>query len=128
MHILDTINGTLVYTPIGDTTSIKISLQLTDDELESIYQKAISIGFFEYPAKFVVPSYIVIGHQTPADSFELSMTNGTVTNSVSWIDDAVTLSIYKKADRLRELMKLINEIVRSHPEVQQLPVPKALCV
>ena len=96
MHILDTINGTLVYTPIGDTTSIKISLQLTDDELESIYQKAISIGFFEYPAKFVVPSYIVIGHQTPADSFELSMTNGTVTNSVSWIDDAVTYPFIKK--------------------------------
>lgn len=121
MYVLDTISGTLVYTPLGEATSITISLQLTNDELESIYQKAVSVGFFEYPSKFVVPTDQSLGRHTPAASFELKMTNDTATNSVSWTDDALTDSGYTKADHLRELMYLIDKIIQSHPEVQELP-------
>ncbi len=121
MYVLDTASGTLVYTPIGDTTSTTISLRLTSDELESIYQKASAIGFFDYPSKFVVPFWQVRGYLESGASYELSMTNGTTTNSVSWTDDAVTRSNYTRANQLRELMKLIYETIQSHPEVQQLP-------
>jgi len=127
VNVLDTASNTLVYTPLGDTTSITISLRLTDDELESIYQKAIEIGFFDYPSKFVVPDDQVLGYRTPASSFELSIADGTVQNSVSWTDDIITKPDYPKADQLRELMKLINKTIQSHPEVQQLPGPKVLC-
>jgi hypothetical protein len=128
MYVLDTTSGTLVYTPLGDTTSITISLELSDDERESVYQKAMSIGFFEYPSEFVVPDDQVLGYQAPSSSYQLSMTNSEMTNSVTWRDDTMTKSGYKKADELRELMNLINEIIQSHPEVQQLPGPKVLCL
>jgi hypothetical protein len=127
MYILDTTSGTLVYTPLGDTTSTTISLRLTDDELESIYQKAISIGFFDYPPDFVVPHDQAYRYVTPAASYEISMTHDTVTNSVSWTDEVVAKPGYTKSDQLRELMDLIYEIIKSHPEVQELPGPKLLC-
>ena len=128
MYVLDTANGTLVYTPLGDTTSTTVSLRLSDDDLESIYQKAISIGFFEHPSEFVVPDDQVLGYQAPASSYELSMTNGEMMNSVSWTDDTMTKPGYTKADQLRELMHLIREIIQSYPEIQQLPPAKVLCV
>ena len=127
VNVLDTPSNTLVYTPLGDTTSTTIVLQLSEEELDSIYQKAMSIGFFEYPSQFVVPDDQVLGYQAPAASYQLSMVNGEMTNSVSWTDDTITKPDYQKADQLRELMNLIDEIIQSHPEVQQLPEPKVLC-
>jgi hypothetical protein len=126
MYVLDTSSGQLVYTPLGDTTSTTISLLLTDDELETIYQKALSIGFFDYPSKFVVPNDQALGDVTPATSYEISMSDGTLTNSVSWIDEAMTKPGYTKADQLRELMKLIYKTIQSHPKVQQFPKPKIM--
>ena len=127
LNVLDTTSGILVHTPLDDTTSTTISLHLTNDELETIYQKAIFIGFFNYPSKFVVPDDQVLGYQAPAANYELSMTNGEKINSVTWTDDTMTKPGYSKADKLRELMNLINEIIQSHPEIQQLPPPKAAC-
>ncbi len=127
MYILDTTSGTLIYTPIGDTTSITISFRLTEDELESIYQKALSIGFFDYPSNFVIPNDQVDGYLTPASSYKISITDSTRTNSVSWTSDVVSKPGYTKATQLQELVKLINEIILSHPEVQELPGPKMLC-
>jgi hypothetical protein len=128
VNVLDTATGTLVYTPLGDTTSTTISLRLTDDELESIYQKAIAIGFFDYPSKFVVPNDQVLAYHTPAASYEISITKGTMTNSVSWTDNVMTKPDYTKANQLRELMKMIDKVLQSHPEVKQLPRPKMLCI
>ncbi len=128
VNVLDTTNGTLAHTPLGNTISITISLRLTNDELESVYQKAISISFFDYPSKFVIPDYQVLGHQSRVSSYQLSMTNGAITNSVSWTDDTISRPSYTKADQLRELMYLINKIIQSHPEIQLLPEPKALCI
>ena len=127
VNILNTISNTLIHTPLGDTVSITIPLHLTDDELESVYQKAISIGFFDYPSKFVIPDDQVIGYHSPASSYEISITNGEATNSITWTDDTLTNSSYTKADKLRELMYLIDEIIQSHSEIQPLPEPKALC-
>jgi hypothetical protein len=127
MNILDSASETLTHTPIGDSHSVTISLSLTDDELESIYQKAISIGFFDYPSEFIIPNEQVIGYHSPASTYKLSLTNGEMTNSVTWHDDTMTKPSYAEADQLRELMNLIEEIIQSHPEIKQLPEPKAGC-
>lgn len=127
VHVLDTTSDTLVYAPLGDPTSITVPFQLTDDELESVYQKAVFIGFFDYPSKLLIPDDQVLGYQAPASSYELSMTNGEMTHSVSWTDDTMTKPGYTKADQLRELMKMIDKIIQSHPEVEELPGSKAGC-
>ena len=128
VNVLDTASSTLVHTPLGDTTSLTISLRLTEAELEAIYQKAMAIGFFDYPAKFVIPDQQVLGYQARVFSYQLSMTNGEMTNSVSWQDDTITKSDYTKADQLRELIELIRQSIQSHPEVQQLPEPEVRCI
>ncbi len=127
VYTLDTASGTLVYTPLTETTSITISLRLTDDELEAIYQKAISIGFFDYPTNFAIPGDQARGIITPAATYRLGMTNGDRSNTVNWTDGVIADPGYKKGDRLRELMILINETIQSHPEMKQLPKPKAGC-
>jgi hypothetical protein len=127
VYALDTTTSTVVYTPLGVSYSTTIAVQLTDDELEVIYQKAMSIGFFEYPSEFVIPEDQVIEREATTLNYRLSMTNGEMKTSVSWKDDAITKPGYAKADQLRELMKLINEIMIKHLDFRQLPVPKAVC-
>ena len=130
IFVLDTANNTLIYRellPLEDASSTIISVHLTDKELELIYQKAIEIGFFDYPQEFVVPDDQIIGIHFPASSYQLSMTNGKMTNSVDWLDRDITKPDYKKADELRELMILIQDIIRLRPEVQQYGDPKAAC-
>ena len=127
VNVLDTKSATLVHTPLEGTDSVTISLRLTDDELVSIYEKAISIGFFDYPSTFVIPDDQVLGYMAPASSYQLSMTNGEMTNSVSWTDDTMTKPTYAKADELRELIQLVEETIRSHPERKKLPEPSAAC-
>lgn len=128
VNVLDSFNGTLIHTPLGDTTSVTISLRLTDSEIESIYQKAVSIGFFEYPSEFVIPDDQVRGYHSPYSSYQLSMTNSAMTNSITWKDDTMTKPSYTKADKLRALINLIDEILQAHPEMQNLPEPKAACL
>lgn len=128
MNVLDSASRTLTHTPIGDSHPITISLSLTNDELESIYQKAMFIGFFDFPPEFIIPEEQIIGYHSPASTYKLSLTNGEMTNSVTWHDNTMTKPSYTKADQLRELMNLIEEIIQSHPEIKQLPEPKAGCV
>ena len=127
VNILDTQNGTIVHTPLGDTESITFSFRLTDDELETIYKKSMSIGFFDYPKIFVIPDDQVRGNHSPSSSYEISMTNGEMTNSVTWKDDTISKPDYKKADSLRELVNLIDQFIRSYLETQELPEPKVGC-
>src|SRR5688500_3892084 len=120
VNVLVTALGSLVYTPLGATTSTTVALRSTYAELESIYQKATSICFFAYPSEFTVPDDQVLGSQEPATRYQLSMNNGEMMNSVVWTDDTITKPEYTKADQLRELMNLINGIIQSRPEVQEL--------
>lgn len=127
LNVLDTKSGTIVHTPLGDTESITFSFRLTNDELETIYKKSMAIGFFNYPKVFVIPDDQVLGYQSPSSSYEISMTNGEMTNSVTWKDDTMSKPDYKKADSLRELINLIDQIVQSYLKTQELPEPKVGC-
>src|SRR5689334_22072385 len=75
IFVFDTASDTLIYRELAaldDESSRIISVNLTDKELESIYQKAIEIGFFEYPPEFVIPDDPIIGFHSPASSYQLS--------------------------------------------------------
>ena len=63
----------------------------------------------------------------PANAYQLSVTNGAMIGSTTWTDDIIADPAYTKADRLRELMDLIDNIIYSHPEYQLLPKPKVQC-
>lgn len=126
MYVLDTVKGTLVYLPLGETNSITIPFQQTDGELDAIYQKAAAIGFFQYASTFVIPAEHVIGMHTPAASYALTIANGALSHTVAWFDEDLVDQPYAPADRLRELMDLIEQTIKSHPEVQRLP-PTAGC-
>lgn len=125
-NVLDTANGTLVHTPIGETTAITIPLRLKEDEMNAIYQKIINSRFFSYPADLRIPEDQVTGIVEPSATYHLRVTNGTQTNAVTWTDDVVEP---KRADieRFRELVKLIEQTMQAHPEMQNLPEAKAGC-
>ena len=127
LNVLDTKNGTLVHTPLGSTESITFSFQLTDNELDAIYKKSMTIGFFDYPEIFIIPDDQVLGYHSPSSSYEISMTNGEMINSVTWKDDTMTKPDYKNADLLRELVDLIDQFIQSYLETQELPEPKVGC-
>jgi hypothetical protein len=127
LFVLDTTNNMLIHTPPDATNSLRNPFVLTESELESIYEKAISIDFFDYPQNFVIPDDQVIGYKAPALSYELSITNGKMSNSVIWNDNNMTKPDYTKADKLRELMNLIYEIIQSHPNIPQFPEQSLLC-
>lgn len=127
LDVLDTRSGTLTHTPLFETKAVTMPLRLTDDELEQIYQKAIAIGFFDYPSTFVIPPDQILGSLRPVSSYQLSMTNGPRTNSVTWSNDPIPKPGYSPADHLRELMELIQQIIHSHPETQNLPESKMGC-
>jgi hypothetical protein len=96
--------------------------------MESVLEKALSINFFEYPSTFVIPEELVTGFHTPYSSYLLSITSGTRTHSVSWIDDKLTVSTYAEADLLRDLMSMILHTISSHPEVEELPASTHTCI
>ena len=127
VNILDTASGTLVHFPVGERTSITIPLRLIHDELESVYQKALSINFFDYPAKIVAPDNLVHMTYAPSGTYDLSMTNGAMTNSTTWTSDIITEPLFAQAAQFMELVKFIRKIIESHPEFKQLPEPKAAC-
>ncbi len=127
LDVLDTANGTLVHTPIAETASVTVPLRLTDVELDTIYEKIVSISFFGYPSNFVIPDEYRRGMHSPTSAYQLNVTNGSMTNKVTWTDDIIADPAYTEAVHLRELMDLIQEIIRSHPEYQLLPKPKARC-
>ncbi len=127
VDVLDTTKGTLTHTPLGETTSTTIPFTLTDAELDRIYDEIVAIDFFSYPMNFVVPNRYVRGFHSPAASYHLSVTNGIVTNKVDWTDEVIADSAFTRADRLRDLMTLIQGIIENHVEYQRLPKQTSFC-
>ena len=127
VDVFDSSKNTLTHTPLDETESMTISLQLTDDELGAIYEKAIEIDFFNLPAKLTPPDDMIQMTSAPAGTYELSMTNGEIVNSVFWKSDITTDPLFNEAAQFLELMFFIQEIISSHHEYQQLPEPIAGC-
>ncbi len=103
-------------------TSITINLSLTEKEMADIYQKMVEIDFFNYPEEFkVVPEGELTRLVTPYSSYYFTVEKGAIFKELKWEDEIMNPDI--KADRLRELISLIRDIIESRPEYQVLPEP-----
>jgi hypothetical protein len=128
MDKLDTFKGEFIQERVVEP-SITIPLQLSNGQMTMIYQKMVDIRLADYPEVFKVPKPL-IGEVVMISSpynYDLTVENGASKTSIRWADDIVQPTT-AKADRLRELFRLIIQIVQEHPGYQQLPEVKFGCI
>ena len=120
---LDTFNGKYTKDMILDP-DITIDLKLTTDELAQILAKMKEIDFFNYPDAFIVevPPGELRMFVTPCDSYYFKVEYGSVTKELRWQDEIRNEN--EKADRLRELIEFITDIIESKEEYKRLPEPR----
>ena len=124
-NILDTFQGTYSKDMVRDP-NIMIHLLLSDEEMDRIYQKMVEIDFFNYPDQFSIsaPPGVPVGISTPYSSYYFKVEHDAGTKELWWHDEIVYKDYAdEKADRLRELIGLIRDIVESKEEYEELPPP-----
>ena len=123
-NILDTFQGTYTKDMVMDP-SITVELSLSEEEMDRIYQKMVEIDFFNYPDKFSVsvPPSESFGILTPYPSYYFKVEYNSQIKELWWEDEIHNKD--EKADRLRELIKLITDIVESKEEYKKLPSPRS---
>lgn len=126
--ILNTSEGTFTQDMLNEPDAM-ITLQLSAAQLTTIYQKMVEIGFFRYPEVFSIPTPPngVVGIITPAMEYDITVRNGEITKSLSWVDE-ITDPNTLEADQLRDLFQLIMKMIQEHPNFQKLPERKEGCV
>jgi len=120
---LNTSQGTYTKDMIMDP-SITVNLSLSKEELDRIYQKMIEINFFGYPDEFsvFVPPGQSVGMLTPYCSYYFRVEYDSKVKELRWEDNIINED--KKAEKLRELINLIRDIIESKEEYKQLPSPR----
>ncbi len=109
--------------------SITIPLRLSDEQMTMIYGKMVEINVARYPEVFEVPKPLV-GEVVMISSpynYDLMVENGESRTSIRWTDNIVQPTT-AKADRLRELFRLIIQMVQEYPGYQGLPEVKFGCI
>jgi len=121
---LDTFKGKFTKDMVSDP-SITIELSLSEEEKESIYQKMVEIDLFNYPDRFKVnvPTGELTGMVTPYSTYYFKVDYDSQVKELWWGDEITNPD--QKADKLRELIKLIRNIVESKKEYKKLPEPKS---
>jgi hypothetical protein len=119
---LNTFNGTYTRDMVSDP-SITVELSLTEEELDSIYEKMVEIDFFNYPDKFaiIVPFSKPHGIVTPYSSYYFKIQHDSEVKELWWADEIIYEDI--QADKLTELINLIRDIIESKDEYKELPEP-----
>ena len=119
---LNTFEGTYTKDMVIDP-SITVELSLTEEELGRIYQKMVEIDFFDYPDEFSVS--VAFGELTamvtPYSSYYFRVEYNSSIKELWWEDEIKNKN--KEADKLRELIKLIRDIIESKEEYKKLPEP-----
>ncbi len=118
LDYLDTSSGVLIHTSLDETESLTIPFKLSEKEMETVYQKAISSKFFDYPSK------VIARGEVPFATFRLKIINGASTNDVKWTTNFNFEPNFPEDDKLIELYVLVQNIIHSHPEY---PAPKSAC-
>ena len=128
LNKLDTFKGEFTQDRVVEP-SITIPLQLSDEQMTMIYGKMVEINVARYPEVFAVPKPL-IGEVVMISSpynYDLLVENGESRTSIRWTDNIVQPTT-PKADRLRELFRLIIQMVQEHPGYQGLPEVKFGCI
>jgi hypothetical protein len=129
-EVLDTFDG-MYTTLINDNPPeyVTVSMPLSDEQLQTVFDKMIEINFFDYPDVFAIPvppgGRMTI--QMPASSYHILVRNGERHKSVEWLDEIVSPSD-QPAVQLRGLVRMIQQIIREHPAYQQLPARGFACL
>jgi len=119
---LNTFNDTFTKDMIMDP-SITVPLTLSQQELDKISRKMLEIDFINYPGSFsveVAPGEAV-GQRIPYPSYYFQVEYDSQVKELFWEDKIINGS--ERADRLRELIRLIIDIIESKEEYQNLPSP-----
>ena len=101
--------------------SITVNLSLSKEELGRIYQKMVEIDFFDYPDEYkaTVFPWQSKGLKLPYSSYYFRVEYDSKTKELSWKDNILNKD--KRAEKLRELIKFIRDIIESKEECKQLP-------
>ena len=121
-NVLNTFQGTYTKDMVADPP-ITVDFTLSEEEKEEIYLKMVEINFFDYPDKFsieVLPDAIMT-MVTPHNSYYFRVVDGSQTKELQWDDDIKNPD--QQADRLRELIILIRNIIESKEDYKALPTP-----
>lgn len=126
---LDTTTGTFARKIKADGPAQVVTIVLSEQELAAIRQKVEAIRFFDYPERFAVtpPPGSPVSLQIPSIAYTFTVQLDGRVKTVTWNDKAGGATS-ADADRLRELARLIEQIVTARPEFQQLPQPEFGCL
>ena len=121
-NILDTFQDTYIKDMISEPP-IVIGFSLTPEEMDTIYQKMVDIDFFSYPDEFevTVPEEELVQLVTPYSYYYFKVQYNGRTKELTWEDKISNPD--EKADKLKELIHLIRDIIEIKPEYQVLPEP-----
>ena len=121
-NALDTLEGTYTKDMVADPP-VTIELSLSENEKEDIYKKMVEIEFFNYPDEFSVsvPPGELTGIVTPYNSYYFKVEYDSRIKELLW-DDEIT-NQDEQADRLRDLVMFIRNIIESKEEYKELPEP-----
>jgi hypothetical protein len=116
---LNTFQNTYTKDLILDGT-VTAPFVLSDAESEQIKDKMFEIEFFSYPDTFVaVRTDTIVGYVTPHLTYDFEVRHNSSVKRLYWDDGFITND--QRATRLRELIRLIQNIIEAKPEYQQLP-------
>jgi hypothetical protein len=122
---LNTFKGTYTKDMVN-RPSITTRLCLTREELDAIHLKALEIDLYNFTRRmYSPPEGNVIGEVTPYSTYYLEVRNGTTIKILRWSNRFTTTTEHEKYDDIMGLVRLIIEIVESHPEYKKLPEPTA---
>jgi hypothetical protein len=128
-EVLDTFAGTYsIRIDINPPESVTIPLQLAAGQMRAIHTMMNEIDFFAYPDVFAiaVPDNELREVRVPANRYHILVRDAGREKTVDWLDEIVSPTS-PDADRLRDLFSMIKGILRSMPEVQNLPKPRYAC-
>ena len=118
---LNTFNSTYTRDMVMDPP-ITVNLSLSEEDLDIIYEKMLEIDFFDYPEEFSVStSGGSFGIMTPYSSYYFRVEYDSGIKELRWKDEISYPD--ENADRLRELIQLIRDIIEAKEEYKNLPEP-----
>lgn len=114
-NVLDTYNQTYTKDMVVGS-AITIEFKLSKEELFEIYKKMIEIDFFQYSDTFVVPiKGNITKSVTPNRSYYFQTNYNSKTLELYWNDKNL------KADKLRQLIGLMINLIESKDKYKALP-------
>ena len=116
---LDSLSGIFIKDMVRKDP-VSTRLDLSQEELDTIYNKMVDIDFFSFPRFYNPILGEIIGASTPFSIYYLEYINETGTKVVQW-DNKYSPTTDTGYNNLKELAKFIIRIIIDKPEYKELP-------